>query len=112
MREKCVRVGRTALRLMLHFAAAFTLLWLLRRLWPVCTTVGGWLDHAVTVSGAQIDLHLGQLTLALDRNILEMLGTKWDMLTAASASLVPPTVGEILHKIGQTMLNALRLAVM
>lgn len=101
-------IGQKLLRSVLYFFAACTLLFLLWGLQQLSESILQWVESIVTVSGARLNLHLGNITLAFDRNLLAMIAEKWSSVCTASAKLLPPGVENAMKRICAVIGEALK----
>ncbi len=64
-------------------------------------------SHLISEQSGKIEIHVGRLTLALDKGLLELLDGKWKDLTQTSASLLPLPVRRFMGKLGECIFRAI-----
>lgn len=94
-------------RLILSLVLACAVLWLLEYGVPLRAMASAWLDEAVTVNGARIYLRLGELTFTFDRDLMALLGEKWEAIRAVSAQFLPPGTAESAGAVAEAIGGAL-----
>ena len=96
-------MARRWLRLLLCFLSACGLIGAYRLLLMLHAEAKAWRMEAISISGAQVTVQIGEAVLVLDRGLLTLIGEKWSMLFSMSMQLLPPYVADILGGILDAM---------